>query len=488
MFSSNQIIRVFAIVFTIASTSAEASDFAALVAKVPSSSNSLVLIDVDAVLSSPIAMSNGWARRFNDGSADRPLYLPPEADKVAIAAQLDLVRGCAKKWEVAVMGMKEPVSMGLIARAEGGYADQIRGVKAAWVPSDAYFIELDAQTLGLMAPADRQSIARWAEHGKTRGTAKLPEYLEALTAATGKSAQIVMAVDTADAVQTHRVRARLEQSSLSSSLNLDSVIQLISSIKGLVLQLTFTSRVEFAARIDFGMPVSLKDDVAKNIVLEALEQMELSLPGSESWKCSVSGSSITLAGELDNDALRRVFALIELPTTKFSSLKEENVEDDSQSTIAKCSKSYFHSVDALLIDLKKRTKVNSGGDAGWVERYATKIDRLPVLHVDEELLTYGEKVTETLRIIAGSRRVTNMQGGSMARAARSDAGLQSGDYGYGYRAYSYTSPRAAELNAENITADAKNSGTAVKLQGWTLIDNATLEIRKAMTQKYSVEF
>ncbi len=62
------------------------------------------------------------------------------------------------------------------------------------------------------------------------------------------------------------------------------------------------------------------------------------------------------------------------------------------------------------------------------------------------------------------------------------------DDGYGYRAYSYTSPRAAALNASNITADAKLSGTSVKIQGWTLIDNATLEIRKTMTQKYGVEF
>jgi hypothetical protein len=118
-----------------------------------------------------------------------------------------------------------------------------------------------------------------------------------------------------------------------------------------------------------------------------------------------------MSGELDNDALRRVFSLMELPTTKFSSLKDEDIDDNSQATIAKCSQAYFHAVDAMVADLKKRTKVNSGGDAGWIERYAAKIDRLPVLHVDEELLTYGEKLTETLRIISGSRKMTNMQGG-----------------------------------------------------------------------------
>ena len=484
----NQSIRLLTVGLAIAAATADASDFPALVAKVPRGSNSLVLIDVDAVLASPIAQSNGWARRFNDGNSDRPLYLPPEADKVAIAVQLDLVRGCAKNWEVAVMGMKEPFSMSLIARAEGGYVDEIDGVKAAWVPSDAYFMELDPPTLGLMAPADRQSIARWAEKGKTAQPEMLSDYLGALTTSAGHGAQVVMAIDAADAIQPHRVRARLEGSKFATSQNLDSTIELISSLRGLVFQLTFNTKVQAVARIDFAVPVLLKEDVAKGLVLGAMENLQFSLPGTENWSCSVKGNSIIMSGELDNDALRRVFTLMELPTTKFSSLKDQSIEDNSQATVVKCSQAYFHAVDAMLIDLKKRTKVNSAGDAGWIDRYAAKIDRLPVLHVDEELLTYGEKLTETLRIISGSRKMSNMQGASAERVAIGDAGVSSSNDGYGYRAYSYTSPRVAETNAGNIRADATATGTSVKLQGWTLIDNATLAIRKVMTQKYNMEF
>lgn len=484
----NQSIRLLTVGLAIAAATADASDFPALVAKVPRGSNSLVLIDVDAVLASPIAQSNGWARRFNDGNSDRPLYLPPEADKVAIAVQLDLVRGCAKNWEVAVMGMKEPFSMSLIARAEGGYVDEIEGVKAAWVPSDAYFIELDPQTLGLMAPADRQSIARWAEKGKTAQPEMLSDYLGALTTSAGHGAQVVMAIDAADAIQPHRVRDRLEGSKIVSSQNLDSTIELISGLRGLVFQLTFNTKVQAVARIDFAVPVLLKEDVAKGLVLGAMENLQFSLPGTENWSCSVKENSIIMSGELDNDALRRVFTLMELPTTKFSSLKDQSIEDNSQATVVKCSQAYFHAVDAMLIDLKKRTKVNSAGDAGWIDRYAAKIDRLPVLHVDEELLTYGEKLTETLRIISGSRKMSNMQGASAERVAIGDAGVSSSNDGYGYRAYSYTSPRVAETNAGNIRADATATGTSVKLQGWTLIDNATLAIRKVMTQKYNMEF
>ena len=477
-----------AVVFSLAASAVSASDFPSLISKVPGGANSLVVIDTDGILASPVATRNGWEKRFNDGSADRPLYLPPEADKVVVASQLDLVRGCTRTWEVALMGMKEPISMRLVARAEGGYTDEINGVKVAWVPSDAYFIEVDPQTLGLMAPANRQAIARWSERATRPSEVVLSDYLKAAATLVGQGPQAVMAIDAADAIQTHRVRARLEQSEFAKSFDLESTVQLLTALKGLVLQLTFTGKVQAVARIDFGVPVTLKENVARGLVLGALEDMELSLPGTEKWTCTVSGNSITMSGEMETDALRRVFTLMEVPTTKFSSLKDEKIEDDSQATIARNSMVYFQSVDSMLTDLKKRTKSNTAGDAGWVERYAAKIDRLPVLHVDEELLTWGEKVTETLRIIAGSRKVTNMQGASAERATRADAGFSSNNDGYGYRAYNYTSPRAAEANAGNVRADATASGTTVKLQGWTLIDNATLEIRKEMTKRYNTEF
>ncbi len=466
---------------------AEASDFPKLISKVPGGANSLVMLDTDAILASPVAKSNGWAKKFSEGSADRPMYLPPEADKIVIGSQLDLVRGCARIWEVAVMGMKEPISMRLIARAEGGYADDVKGVNVAWVPSDAYFIELDTETLGLMAPANRQAIARWSDHEKTPQIG-LSDYLRSAATLMGNGTQSVLAIDAADAIQSHRVKAKLEGSELIKDSELDKTVALISSLKGLVVKLSFTDKVVAVAQVDFAMPVTLQNSAAKAMVLGALEDLELTLPGTEKWTCSVSANTITLTGELEGDALRRIFTLMEVPTTKFSSLKDADIEDDSQATIAKNSVAYFHSVDALLKDLRARTKSNSGGDAGWTDRYAAKIDRLPILHVDQELLNWGEKVSETLRVMAGSRRVSNMQGASAERAARSEGGLSYSNDGYGYSGYNYTSPRQAVANSSNVRADALASGTSVKLQGWTLIDNSIVEIRKSMTLRYGVEF
>ncbi len=482
-------ISVFAIIFV--ASSASGSDFPTLVSKVPGSANSIVLIDADAVLASPIAKANGWEKRYSDGSADRPLYLPPEADKVVVAAQLDQVRGFTQSWEVALMGMKEPFSMSLVARAEGGYADTINGVKVAWVPSDAYFIEVDPQTLGLMAPANRQAIARWADRATKPATAELSEFLTASTKLVGQGAQVVMAIDTTDAIQAHRVQTQLEKSDLAKSLDVASTVQLISGMKGLVLQIAFTDKVQATAIIEFSNSVTLTEAVAKQLVLKGMDTMQMSLPGTEKWTCRVSGNSIAMSGELETDALRRVFSLLEIPSTKFSSLKDENTESSSQDDIAKNSLAYFKSVNSLLTDLRARSKSSGGGnDAYWIDRYAIKIDKLPILHVDDDLLEYGEKLSETLHIMSGARKITTMQGAAAGRSERASEGYSTDDNGsgYGYGSYSYTSPRTAERNAGNARADAQASGTSVKIQGWKLIDEATQQIRREMTKRYDLEF
>ena len=107
--------------------------------------------------------------------------------------------------------------------------------------------------------------------------------------------------------------------------------------------------------------------------------------------------------------------------------------------------------------------------------------------MDDELLDYGQKLTETLRVMSGSRKMTNLQGGVASRSDMSAGGI-SYDSGYGYGNYSYSTPKSREIAAGNDRANAAASGTSVKLQGWNLIDNATTEIRREMTKRYSLEF
>ncbi|MDG2128537.1 MAG: hypothetical protein P8K08_11135 [Fuerstiella sp.] len=469
---------------------AVASDFDHLARKLPNGTNLLLAIDSDRVLASEMAVKNNWDNRTDDGG--RPVYLPQEADKVLVAAQVDPGRGFVRAWEVAVMGLKESMPMRLVAKAEGGYTETIQGMKAAWVPSDAYFFEIDPKTMGLMHPANRQAVSRWAERQKGRATSPVSDYLLGAVSAVKTGPQIVLALDTQDVIQPHRVQQTLSQSEVvkKQKLNVDELTSVMTSMRGLKLRVEITDTARGVLQVDFGKPLPFNERAAKGLLLGALTNLQAELPGVEDWDVKVSGNTILCSGDTEPDALRRILSMLEIPSTKFSSLKEQNTDEASGDDMAQNSLAYFKSITKLTDDLEKNSK-SSRGDNYWMDRYAQKIDRLPILHVDPELLDFGQKTVETLRLMSGARKNANMSAGVRSSNIVSSGGSYN-SYSYGYGNSGYYNGRAnarATLSSVNTAKLEERAGaSSKKIEGFRLIKNATSEMRRKMTERYNIEF
>ena len=78
------------------------------------------------------------------------------------------------------------------------------------------------------------------------------------------------------------------------------------------------------------------------------------------------------------DSLRRLLSLMEPASTKFSSLKDANVEQPSGDDVATNSLAYFQATQSLLKDLRQKAG-SYNSDAFWIDMYSTKIDKLPIL-------------------------------------------------------------------------------------------------------------
>jgi hypothetical protein len=89
----------------------QGAPFDDLLAKIPEAANTLVLIDVDNTLATPLAKEQGWAKRLEKAYMERPVYLPPEAKKLVLAATLSPAQDFLPLWELAVMELTEPLSM-----------------------------------------------------------------------------------------------------------------------------------------------------------------------------------------------------------------------------------------------------------------------------------------------------------------------------------------------------------------------------------------
>jgi hypothetical protein len=357
--------------FLLAAASPPASaQYDDLLKRLPRGANSVVVIDAKALLGTELAVREGWAQKRELKFRDRPISIPPEEEVVAIGAQLDPSEGLRRQWELAVMRLSEPFPMQDIARSEGGYIDTFGTTQAAWTPSNAYFVDLDKNTLGIMYPADRQYVARWAKFAATNKAVELSDYLQAAAKQLGPKTQIVMALDLADVVQPHRVQEALEESAEVKDLpgKPEQYTPLIASIRGVTLTIGVSNRITGSVRVDFDQPVAPLGKHAKPLFLEALDRFQARIPDLDRWTVSLQEKSIVLEGTLTTEGARRIGSLVEIPTTKFSDLKGVEPAKPDSVDYVKTSQGYYRSVTTLINDLRKTMEENRHRDytpCGW---------------------------------------------------------------------------------------------------------------------------
>lgn len=472
-------------------------DFDQLLTKVPASANTLVLIDVEKTLASELAQQEGWGKKLELAYVNRPIFLPPEASKLVIAASLQPTADFARLWELGVMQLSEPLSMRAIARSEGGYVDTIGGQEAVWTPSDAYFVSFDQDVLGVLFPAERQFVSQWVNHAKKNDQVQLSEYLQKVSQLTNEQIQILLAIDLTDVVQPHEAQQRIEDSPLfqKAKLKPEQVLPVLASLRGATLRVAVGKTAQAQLRVDFDKDITLLHPLAKELVLTVLDDFGANVEEMQSWKVELKPQAILMEGPVSQDGLRRIFSVAELPTTKFSTLKDtagstETTEAAPESLIRESSLTYYRSIDVLVKDLRRDLRGNKAS-AAVMERYARKIDRMPILNVDPELLNFGTAVANTLRDMALSKR----QGG--VAYGTDTAGMGGGGYAnysvsYGYFGRelgdAYAGARASAADRASMKASAMADSNYARVEGFQAIDEHLSDIRRKMSEKYQVEF
>jgi hypothetical protein len=465
-------------IFLVVGTQSTFSAFDDLLLRLPGGANSLVLIDVDAFYESPMAISKGWKATFERKWSEQPILLPPEAKRFVLASHLDPLNNLRSEWEVAVVELGTPIPMTTIARAEGGYLDSIDSTPVVWTPSRSYFVQLDSQLLGIAYPDDRQAVARWLNLTKTGQSAPLSPYLKEATKRLRSAGQIVLAVDLANVAQPHRLDRALKESGVLNGKDVSPMVvaQTISSLKGVTVAIDFRSQAMAEARIDFGANIRAIRPIAKDLVMTAMSRLGMPIDDAQAWKLTVDGNTLVLRGILAEQGLRRISGLLELPTTKFSTLaKESQSKEDPAKATLEASKRYFKTLEKLLDDLK--AGLNTDAKTTWYERTARKIDQMPILHVDEELLAFGANTAKSLR-------ETAEQGRNIGRANSVNQMQAIASYGNYYDGGGYNAGGSVPV----LTQQAVGAASQNRTRGLQALNNGLGDIRRSMTKKYQVEF
>jgi hypothetical protein len=300
---------------------------------------------------------------------------------------------------------------------------------------------------------------------------------------------------TSDAVPPDVIRAKLAASEAlaSQKVNVDAAAQALAGIRGVALEVRVGDGAIGSLRVHFSNDASVLAPIAHPLLLEVLADLGARVEDVERWKVQAEPRRISLSGPLSAAGMKRVFSLIDNPTSAILATEPGQQSQSSQSDVqAIASQRYFQSLNSILDDLRAESKnaKTFGQNALWFDKWARRIDRLPLVNVDGQLLDFGRSVSIGLRNMAAAARGIGIN--SAARTAQiyqttttdynSYAGLWAGGYSY----YSEWNDASAERRA--VRAQERAAGAISTREIFRDIENETAKVRQAMTQKYQVAF
>ncbi len=443
------------------------------------------------------------------------IMVPPQASMFVVASQMDLEL-MEPHWHASVMNLSYEPSMIEITQRYGGNVDEIDGQEAAVLPNDTYVVKFGKFIAGSMSPADRQKATRWVEHAfSSSNTKPLGEYLtEAEGYSVQKKTPIILAIDLQHVLSPKLIRSRLgsAESLKGKEVDLDQLANVLASIRGATLGVNVTDHFFGGLKVDFTEDVSIMKDFAKPLLLEVLAKHGAMIQEFNDWDVAVGGKEILLRGSFTASGIQRVCSILDTPADLRASEPSQGPDGKpSKDLVAQTTLQYYKMLAQFLGDLRNQEQTaqteTPGLVAMWYKQYANKIDALPVLHVDPELVQFGAQVSGALRQAQGAMQgagvqeasgIANMQGAQVYDYQEaSGTGVAVGPYGgaaavsgYAYR-YAYNpwaSLRDDGQQVAQIQMNARIKGYSSANKTMDAIEVSMGNVRKKLTEKYQIEF
>lgn len=455
------------------------AQFDSLAVSVPSSANAIALVDVKRLFDTPLAAKEEWKDKYDRAFASGLCAIPPYTDRLALAAELDYEH-LQPKWELAVAELADTRTAAMIARTSKGVLDPIGKLPAVAIRDDSYIVELGNKRLGAMAPANRQAVARWLREIQSRTAPSLSSYLKGSLTASEKS-QIVIAFDLEDAIPPQVIRAKLAASETlaAKKTDVDSAVKALSTLRGLAVEVSVSDSASGRLRVHFSGDSSSLASVAQPLLLEILGDMGAYVADMENWKVTAERERITFEGPLSTAGMRRVLALVDSPTAAILTSDNQQASQASQgSAQAYATQQYYRSLMSVLDDLRTEGKTSKtlGQNGMWFDKWARRIDRMPIQNVDPELLAFGGAVSAGLRSMAGDIRGIGINSGAQ------NAQIAASNYSY-WSDLLYT-----DLQQRSARAQERAKGVTSARGTYQTIENEAARLRQVMTERYKIAF
>ena len=468
-----------------------ADSFADLLKLAPGDANAILVVDVAAILQSPLAVREHWLEKHQSDYTAGAVGIPPTVSKLVIAGQYN-PSSLSNVWEIALAGLKQDQSPAQIARGEAGTPDKVAGHSVVLSPRDVYFVAFEPRVVGALRPANRQQLARWLQTTARTSQSRLSPYLQEAAAGLGKTSQAVLAFDTGDVFDPEGMRHLLKKAKClaGTKADVEQLTRALTGLKGVKFTLRLDQAIHGELQLNFDGPPTALTGVAKPLVLEAMDAIGASIDEINRWSLKPQGNSIILAGDLSAVSARQLLSSFSLQSAAPDTPPQISATQLQQDPKALPSLRYFRSATSILKDLKEQKSKTFKQLAHFYRQAAERMDQLPILNVDQELVKFGTDVSVTLRGLANLAQGTATQNKYIEKSASEGTVTTSGGYG-GY-GYGYYFPEVQKVNnfaqVNNLQALSTAQEFQIRTQTWTNIDTATSQIRQKMVGRYRMEF
>lgn len=462
-----------------------------LMAHAPAEANALVMVDADKVRRSKFAKDAGWNSADRAVGGLRSILPGDEIRRVVFAARLNML-DLSPHWEAGVFETTSERTLESFLPDLGAPTERLGTTHAARLPFNAYILKLEPRTFGLLAPADRQQAARWARSSAATfaaASASTPADPKPLTSGyltkiasfpETIGTEIMLGLDLTDAVDVAAVRRVLGESSLVRDAKLDpsEAAEIVASIEGIALGVRVLDQATGMIRVDFTRDPAPLAKVLKPLLLERLAARGAMIEDFSQWKLDLQGNTAFLGGKLSPGGLSLILSIVEPELPAVAEAASQSAESPSTKQAAQViqkSRRHFMQVSELVTEIRFPTMdMKTTAFGTWIDRQARRIDQLPVLDVDPELLDYSQGVAKSLRVTASKQRGAAIRSSANAR--------NTGSYGYNYNGRPTETDSRIQGRMESSAANLEH------VDIMRMIDDETAAIRRKMTERYHVEF
>ncbi len=489
-----QIFILLAFCITLLSVTAANAQFEDAAKFVPENANCLVMVQAENILNSAIGRRENWATDRSAAFRSGASFFPPTTKRILMGSQIDF-EFLDSVYHVGVFEKKgSEINLVEVSKRVNGNISTIGGKQALELPNNSYLIKVDNTTLVTMTPSNRQMTTRWLAK-TTNGRMRVSPYLAEAVKFADQNAQVIVAFDLEGVLEPAEVEKRLVESGAVLEVSAAAVTKTLSNLRGVTLGVTVNDRISGAIKIDFSSDPSNVTPVSKAILIAALKKNGLMIDDIASWNVTSSGNQIRLSGPMTSEGFRQIGSLVHQPLEDdmhgaASGGVTSNAEPTKQN-MATRTKQYLGDIDHILEIQRKKKEEQLNTYAKWFDRYARQIDGISILGVDPIAIDFGTYVGNAFRDISGDLNTSNLsKNESVSSQGFSGPGGGRWNYGYGY-GYGY-----GTINGRNYTRDSRRNASALgtekgmnqKSDTLRQIDAKESQVKKALTEKYQINF